>query len=331
MSRDGLDDPATHRLDSDADVDVAIVGAGLSGLWTAWALRQNDPDLSVAVFEAEHLGFGASGRNCGWLSAKPVGIRSVLSGVSGRDGVLAVEQQLRFAVHDVVRILGASNIDARHGGSTQVARSANEQRRIESYLAASRQWGVTDAHLELLSADEARRRIDVAGVTGALHTPDNYCVDPVKMLFTLARVVQDAGVPIYPDSRVTSIEPGRLVVRGHHVRVRRRIVVATEGYSSAESGRQRNASGSACGNLEQHKIVEREPRRRRMAAPGGCRSDGRDRIHLQETALGLPGAGRRRNGWLWRHCGNWNTHANLIGKVLRQRLLRVLDSPRGCF
>jgi glycine/D-amino acid oxidase-like deaminating enzyme len=242
MSRDGLGVPVTDPLnrDADTDVDVAVLGAGLSGLWTAWALRQNDPQLSVAVFEAEELGFGASGRNCGWLSAKPVGIRSVLSRVAGRDGVLAVEQHLRFAMHDVVRILGASNIDARHGGSTQVARSANEQRRIESYLVASRQWGVTDMHLQLLTAGEARRRIDVAGVTGALHTPDNYCVDPVKMLFTLARAVQDAGVPIYTDSRVTSIEPGRLVVRGHRVRVRRRIVVATEGYSSAQPGRRRN-------------------------------------------------------------------------------------------
>lgn len=240
MSRDGIDVPVTRRLDRADDVDVAIIGAGLSGLWTAWALRQNDPQLSVAVLEAEQLGFGASGRNCGWLSAKPVGIRSVLSKVAGRDGVLAVERHLRDAMHDVVRILGASTIDARYGGSTQVARSASEQRRIENYVAANRQWGVTNSHLELLTADEARRRIDVAGVTGALHTPDNYCVDPVKMSFALARLVQDAGVPIYTNSRVTTIGPGQLVVAGHPVRVRRRAVVATEGYSSAQPGRRRN-------------------------------------------------------------------------------------------
>ncbi|AWT51510.1 NAD(P)/FAD-dependent oxidoreductase [Mycolicibacterium smegmatis] len=240
MSRDNLRRPITTALDRSVDVDVAIVGAGLSGLWTAWALRQSDPSMSVAVFEAEELGFGASGRNCGWLSSKPVGIRSVLAKVAGRDAVLDTEAALREAMHDVVEILGADAIDARHGGATQVARSASEQRRIEAYVAANREWGVDETHLRLLSAAEASERVRIAGLTGAAHTPDNYCVDPTKMLFRLANLVAGLGVTLYTHSRVTSIEPGRLLVGPHRVNARRRIVVATEGYSSTEAGHKRN-------------------------------------------------------------------------------------------
>ncbi|XEM90269.1 NAD(P)/FAD-dependent oxidoreductase [Rhodococcus sp. JVH1] len=240
MSRDDLDTPATVPLDRDEEVDVAIVGGGLSGLWTAWALTQADPSLSVAVFEAERLGFGASGRNGGWLSAKPVGIRDVLARQhGGRAGVLEIEQRLEESIHDVVDVLGAQNIDARHGGWMQVARSASEQNRIENYLAKSRSWGVDEGRLRLLTAAEASERVNIAGVTGALHSPDNYCVDPVKMLLALARTVQRAGVRIYTSSRVDTIEPGRLAVGAHSVRARRHVVVATEGYSSRQRGQRR--------------------------------------------------------------------------------------------
>jgi len=61
-------------LGSDDSVDVAIVGAGYTGLWTAYYLLEEDPSLNVLVLEAEHVGFGASGRNGGWVSALyPVG------------------------------------------------------------------------------------------------------------------------------------------------------------------------------------------------------------------------------------------------------------------
>lgn len=240
MARDDLDVPATDPLAHDDVVDVAIVGGGLTGLWTAWALAQADPSLSIAVYEAMQLGFGASGRNGGWLSAKPVGMRQILQhGRGGRDGVLAVERLLDEAMHDVVDVLGADQIDAAHGGWLQVARSRTEQQRIENYLAKSRAWGIDENHLRLLTAGEARERVAVAGLTGALHSPDNYRVDPVKMLFALARTVQRAGVDIRTWSPVTRISPGRLTVGGHQVTVNRQIVIATEGYSSRQGDQRR--------------------------------------------------------------------------------------------
>ncbi len=68
---DEVGDPLADRpaLDRDLDVDVAIVGAGFTGLWTAHSLLVADSSLRVAVLEREVAGFGASGRNGGWCSA----------------------------------------------------------------------------------------------------------------------------------------------------------------------------------------------------------------------------------------------------------------------
>src|SRR5829696_1838974 len=56
-------------LDGSAEVDVVILGAGFTGLWTAYCLLRRDPSLSVLVVEREIAGFGASGRNGGWCVA----------------------------------------------------------------------------------------------------------------------------------------------------------------------------------------------------------------------------------------------------------------------
>ena len=230
--------PVTTTIDHDESVDVAIVGGGLTGLWTAWALAQRDPSLSIAVFEAEELGYGASGRNGGWLSAKPVGVRRVLSRQAGREGVLGVERLLEESMHDVVDILGTSEIDAAYGGWLQVARSPSEQGRLELSLADARAWSVGSDRLRLLGADELAERVAVAGARGALYSPQNYRVDPVKLLFTLAKVVQGLGVSIFTHSPVTGLGDD-VIVAGHHlIRVSRRTVIATEGYTSLPRGRR---------------------------------------------------------------------------------------------
>ena len=66
---DGDDLAPRPPLDGDTEVDVAIVGAGFTGLWTAYHLLRGDPGLRVLVVERQVAGFGASGRNGGWCSA----------------------------------------------------------------------------------------------------------------------------------------------------------------------------------------------------------------------------------------------------------------------
>ncbi len=231
--------PPTQTLARDIDCDVAIVGGGLSGLWVAWALAQVRPELSVAVLEAECLGFGASGRNGGWMSAKQVGVRRALArGAGGAKAVTDMQDRLASACNEVVDILGADEIDARRGGWTQLARSASELRRAEHYVVESRRWGLDESSIRMMSAEETYERIHASGIVGAIHSPHNYCVDPVKMVFRLASLAIDAGAAVYTGARVTNIEPGQLTVGPHRVKASQ-IVVATEGYTAAQPGQRR--------------------------------------------------------------------------------------------
>src|SRR5919204_1869024 len=81
-------------LPGDLDVDVAIVGAGFTGLWTAYYLISADPGLRVAVLERDIAGFGASGRNGGWCSALFAGSRAMSARAHGRDAAVALEREL---------------------------------------------------------------------------------------------------------------------------------------------------------------------------------------------------------------------------------------------
>jgi glycine/D-amino acid oxidase-like deaminating enzyme len=231
--------PSTHALTEDVAYDVAIVGGGLSGLWTAWSISRQDPSLSIAIFEAERLGFGASGRNGGWLSSKPVGVRRALQrGPGGRQAVIDMQTRLDRSTTEVVDILGANHIDSRHSGWTQIARSTSELRRLEKYVAEARRWDIDEASMRLLSRDEAYERFHATRIRGAIHSPHAYTLDPVKMVFRLADLVTDAGVTIYTQARVSEIAPGSLKVGPHRVTAGR-IAVATEGYTASQTGQHR--------------------------------------------------------------------------------------------
>src|SRR4051812_14397632 len=106
--------PLTPRpaLDRDLDVDVAIVGAGYTGLWTAYYLARADPTLRVAVVEAQVAGFGASGRNGGWCSALFASAHERVAQVSSRAGAVDLQRALFATVDEVGRVAAAEGIDA---------------------------------------------------------------------------------------------------------------------------------------------------------------------------------------------------------------------------
>ena len=92
--------------------DVCIVGAGFTGLWTAYYLKRADPSLRVVVLEARFAGFGASGRNGGWATALPPGDRNRLAKTYGRGPVLAWQHALIDAVDELIEVARREEIDA---------------------------------------------------------------------------------------------------------------------------------------------------------------------------------------------------------------------------
>jgi glycine/D-amino acid oxidase-like deaminating enzyme len=234
--------PATPRasLDGDLDVDVAIVGAGFTGLWTAYYLARADPSLRIAVCEAEVAGFGASGRNGGWCSALFPASSSSLAALSDRSAATAQHRAMRASLHEVERVLREESIDAHfaHGGTISLARNPAQLVRARAEVDAARSWGRGEDEIRLLDADAAREVLAGSSVHGATYTPDCAAVHPLRLVRGLADTVVRLGVRLFEHTPVLAIGPGRLVTPTGVVRADT-VVRATEGYTVDLPGEHR--------------------------------------------------------------------------------------------
>jgi glycine/D-amino acid oxidase-like deaminating enzyme len=218
------------------------VGAGYTGLWTAYYLLEADPGLRVVLVEAETAGFGASGRNGGWCSALfPAGL-SKLARQTGSSPARALAQHaaMRATVDEVLRVAVAEGIDARahKGGTVAVARTPAQLRAARAAVAGARAWGLDESDLRLLAPHEARARLNARGVLGGTFTEDCAAIHPARLVRGLARVVEQRGGTIHEGTRATALEPHR--VRTEHGTVRADVVVrATEGYTPGLAGERR--------------------------------------------------------------------------------------------
>jgi glycine/D-amino acid oxidase-like deaminating enzyme len=236
------DDASVRRppLPGDADVDVAVVGAGYTGLWTAYHLAKADPGLRIVVVERESAGFGASGRNGGWCSGLLPVSWDRLARHAQRDRVVALQRALHGAVDEVGRTAAAEGIDAHFakGGYVRLATLPAHVRRLHADLEEHRAWGFGEDDLRWMGRDEAGAAVAATGVLGATYTPHCAAVHPARLVRGLARAVERLGVPIHEGTRVLELEPG--VVDTDHGRVRAEVVVrATEGYTATISAHRR--------------------------------------------------------------------------------------------
>jgi glycine/D-amino acid oxidase-like deaminating enzyme len=226
----GLPEPGP-RLSGDHECDVCIVGGGLTGLWTAYYLAKADPALRITVLEAEFVGFGASGRNGGWLSAELPGNRDRYArGPHGVGGVDALATALRATVDEVISICRDEEIDADivRNGVVYVARSRAQLSRLDE----------PDPPARLLDAAGVTERIDVAGALGGYVDPDCARVQPARLVQGLAAVVRRLGVSIHERTRVTAIEPGIARTRDGTVRASY-VLRCLEGYTAGLAGQRR--------------------------------------------------------------------------------------------
>ena len=236
------DDPLAPRppLPGPLQVDVAIVGAGYTGLWTAYYLTRADPGLRVAILEREVAGFGASGRNGGWCSGFMPMDRERLARRAGRGAVIALQRELFGTVDEVGRAAGREGIDCHYvkGGTLQVATSPAQLARLEARLRHGRQWGVGEDDLRLLGRAESERRVRAAGLLGAVFSPHCAALDPARLARGLAQAVERVGVTIYESTPVTRLRAGRVDTTRGEVRADF-VVRATEGWTATLPGSRR--------------------------------------------------------------------------------------------
>jgi glycine/D-amino acid oxidase-like deaminating enzyme len=239
---DSLGEAPTPRapLDGDLDVDVAIVGAGYTGLWTAYYLAKAAPGTRIAIVEANVAGFGASGRNGGWCSALFPASLDKIARASSRQAAIAMQHAMHDTVDEVGRVAAAEglDIDWAKGGTVGLARTAVQLDRAREDVAHWRSWGFGAADFRLLDADEASARVGATSVLGASYTPHCAAIHPAKLARGLAALVEAAGVRIYEGTPATSIEPG--VVRTSFGDVRApHVVRATEAFTATLPGHRR--------------------------------------------------------------------------------------------
>lgn len=227
-------------LGGDTDADVAIVGAGYTGLWTAYYLLEADPSLRVVILEKEIAGFGASGRNGGWCSALFAAPRNKIARRYGREAALRQQRAMFETVDEVGRVVRKEGIHADYvkGGTLTLVSSKTQIDRVRRMLRDDLEWGYGPADFRWLDPDAVRERVRPAGIWGARFTPHCARIHPARLVRGLATVVERMGGVIYERTEVTDMDRGR-VDTAHGV-VRADVLIhATEGYSATWGPRRR--------------------------------------------------------------------------------------------
>lgn len=230
---DAPDAPATTRLEGDRRADVAVIGAGFTGLWAALRLARRG--VSVVVLEARQIGHGASGRNVGLVNAgmwtEPVLVEHALGPEFGfrLSKALADGPRRVFAAIERHRI----DAEARRNGTLYLAHDAQALEKLKDrrdQLCGRRRPA------EILSAQETAERTGTEAYRGALLDPGAGTVNPLALARGIARAAITADAAIFTESRLDDIrrDKDRWRLITPHGRVTAdRVFFATNAYSSA--------------------------------------------------------------------------------------------------
>ncbi|HSR48738.1 MAG TPA: FAD-dependent oxidoreductase [Anaerolineales bacterium] len=188
--------------------DVAVIGAGFTGLSTAFHLRQDSPGLDVVVLEAEIVGFGASGRN-GGFSMTLFGLEpTVTRALFGQERTVEAHRYMEQAVDHVRDLVRTHGLDSayEHNGFLRVATTPGFVRRIQHDMEILTQMGITG--IEWWEASRLREQVDSPLFLGAWWEPRCGLLDPAKHVRELKRLAAGSGAVIYESTPVLAIERG---------------------------------------------------------------------------------------------------------------------------
>src|SRR5438093_885660 len=207
----GSEEPAPP-LEGDTEADVAIVGGGYTGLWTALALVEREPSLRVVLLEAEDCGRGPSGRNGGFLH----GYWSHLPRLRerfGDEGALAVARAGEGIVRGVRAFAEWSGADfwLREAGMLRVSAAPAQDASIGDEAEAAGELGVPDEAV-LLSREQLAERVRSPVFRSGVFLRDGATIQPARLVLALRREAL-AKVEVHEHSRVTQIDDGRVATR----------------------------------------------------------------------------------------------------------------------
>lgn len=235
----GLPSQRRKALAGDTTADVAIIGAGYTGLWAAYYLKKADPALDVLVIEKEFAGYGASGRNGGWLTGGFAWNHGRYARDRGEAAVRDMVRAMNGTVDEVIRVAEAEGItaDILRTDELMVATNPAQLQRLKAEVAHRRGWGEEARTFEIGKA-EADARVRVPGTLGGMIVTNVARVQPAKLARGLAEVVERLGVRIVEGTTVTAFEKGLVTTDCGQVRAPF-ILRATEGFTATLPGLER--------------------------------------------------------------------------------------------
>jgi len=193
-------------VQGDLKVDVAIIGAGYTGLTTAYNLRKDAPGLSVAVLEAEVVGFGASGRN-GGFSMTLFGLEpAVTKALFGHQRTVEAHRYMERAVDYVDALVKEHLIQSDYWfpGFLRAATTPGYARRIQHDLEILTSMGISG--IEWIEADRIRAEVDSPRFLGGWWEPRCGLLDPAKQARELKRIALQSGAQVYEETPVTEVQ-----------------------------------------------------------------------------------------------------------------------------
>lgn len=224
--RDADEGDRSPPLERDLDVDVAIVGGGFTGLWTALALRERDPALNIALFEAEFCGFGPSGRNGGFCHGYWANLGS-LRELFGDAAALELCRAGESIIPGIRGFLERRGEDAwlREGGMLEFATTPDQNKAVDDAVKAAREVGRPDQAVPVEDSTISPR------FRHGVFFPECSTVHPGRLVRALRRAVLDEGVELHEKSPAKVRRDGSVTSNGHEVRARD-VVVATNAWAT---------------------------------------------------------------------------------------------------
>ncbi len=238
------DDDLTPRapVDGSIDADVAIVGAGYTGLWTALSLKERDPGLRIVVVEREIAGWGASGRNGGWLLPEISVSQTEMIARHGLEAARATHQAMLETIDEVEAAVARYGIDChldRHG-MLMVARGGHQMAALRRHQAEMEALGEPD-YYRWLEPGEVAELIRVENTWAGLFAEPFAAIHPGRLVRGLARAAEAAGIVIHEGTAVTGydLSPSPVLhTSGGDVKAEV-VVLAAEAYLSGLAPHQR--------------------------------------------------------------------------------------------
>jgi glycine/D-amino acid oxidase-like deaminating enzyme len=235
---DGIPEPLTPRLGlgADADCDVAIVGAGFTGLWTAYYLKQHQPGLRVVVVEREIAGYGPSGRNGGAVGPGFPGSFAAYGIRDGDESVLRAIREAKAVVDEVGRVIADEGIECGYLKAGGLVVATTEPQRARLLARPAGLYDQDDDEL-LLEPGKLAELVRIPGVLASRFSPHAARVDPARLVRGLANVCERLGVTIHERTAALDLAPGRVRCAAGTLRADT-VVRATESYTSQLPGQR---------------------------------------------------------------------------------------------